>query len=67
MFLRFRAIEEDLAFLDQEVDTIVKSNDGCRRLLELEGVGPIGALLLYATLGTGEPLGMAENFPPTSV
>ena len=26
MFLRFRAIEEDLAFLDQEVDTIVKPN-----------------------------------------
>ena len=24
MFLRFRAIEEDLAFLDQEVDTIGK-------------------------------------------
>ena len=62
MFLRFRAIEEDLAFLDQEVDTIVKSNDGCRRLLELEGVGPIGALLLYATLGTGEAFRNGREF-----
>ena len=54
MSLRFSAIAEALAFLDQAVDTIVKSNEVGRRLLELEGVGPIGALRLSATLGTGE-------------
>ncbi len=66
MFLRFRAIEEDLAFLDQEVDTIVKSNDGCRRL------NLRGSVLseLYSCMRHWEQvrhLGMAENFPHTSV
>ena len=54
MFQRFRATEEDLVFLDDHVAAIVKSNDGCGRLLALERIGPIGALLLNATLGTGE-------------
>ena len=62
MFQRFRATEEDLAFLDEQIKSIVKSNDGCRRLLALEGVGPIGALLLYATLGTGKAFKNGREF-----
>jgi transposase len=41
---------------------LVNANDGCRRLLKLEGVGPIGALLLYATLGTGEAFKNGREF-----
>jgi hypothetical protein len=48
MLMRFIATEEDLVFQDEQVKTFVKANDGCRRLLALEGVGPIGALLLQA-------------------
>lgn len=62
MLERFRATEEDLAFLDAQVRAIVKTNDGCRRLLALEGIGPIGALLLYATLGTGEAFKNGREF-----
>ena len=40
----------------------MKSNDVCRRLLALEGVGPISALLLYATLGTGEAFKNGREF-----
>ena len=62
MFLRFHAAEEDLAFLDEQIKVFVKSNDACRRLLALEGVGPISALLLYATLGTGEAFKNGREF-----
>lgn len=62
MLMRFIAMEEDLAFLDEQVKAFVKANDGCRRLLALEGVGPIGALLLYATLGTGEAFKNGREF-----
>ena len=60
--MRFIATEEDLAFLDEQVKAFVKANDGCRRLMALEGVGPIGALLLYATLGTGEAFKSGREF-----
>lgn len=59
---RFLAIEQDLAFMDEQVATLVASNDCCRRLTALEGVGPIGALLLYATLGTGEAFKNGREF-----
>jgi transposase len=62
MFLRFHATEEDLAFLDEQIKVFVKSNDACQRLLALEGVGPISALLLYATLGTGEAFKNGREF-----
>lgn len=54
MFMRFNAVEDDLEFLDKQIKQVVTSNNGCQRLTALEGVGPIGAVLLYATLGSGE-------------
>jgi transposase len=55
-------MEEDLAFLDEQIKGMVTTNEGCRRLLALEGVGPIGALLLYATLGSGEAFKNGREF-----
>ena len=62
MFMRFHATEEDLAFMDEQIKQIVKSNDGCQRLTALEGVGPIGAILLFATLGSGEAFKSGREF-----
>ena len=62
LLLRFLAMEEDLAFMDEQITALVKSNDGCRRLMALEGVGPIGAVLLYATLGSGEAFKNGREF-----
>jgi transposase len=62
MLMRFHATEEDLAFMDQQIKQIVKSNDGCQRLTALEGVGPIGAILLFATLGSGEAFKNGREF-----
>ncbi len=60
--MRFQATGEDLAFMDEQIKQVVKSNDGCQRLTALEGVGPIGAILLYATLGSGEAFKNGREF-----
>ena len=62
MLMRFRLTEEDLAFMDEQIKQIVKSNDGCQRLMALEGVGPIGAILLFATLGSGDAFKNGREF-----
>jgi transposase len=62
MLMRFLALDEDLVFMDEQIKQIVKTNEGCRRLLALEGIGPIGAVLLYATLGSGEAFKNGREF-----
>ena len=62
MLMRFCAAEEDLAFMDGQIKRLVKSNDACQRLTALEGVGPIGAILLFATLGSGEAFKNGREF-----
>lgn len=62
LYHRFIAIEQDLVFMNEQVATLVSSNYSGRRLTALEGVGPIGALLLYATLGTGEAFKNGREF-----
>ncbi|SEG88299.1 Transposase [Marinobacterium lutimaris] len=54
MFNRYLKLREDIDFLNEQVKQIVKQNDGCNRLTAIEGVGPISAVLLFSTLGTGE-------------
>ena len=62
VMMRFLALDEDLLFMDEQIKQIVKTNEGCRRLLALEGIGPIGAVLLFATLGSGEAFKNGREF-----
>jgi transposase len=62
VLMRFLALDEDLLFMDEQIKQIVKTNEGCRRLLALEGIGPIGAVLLVATLGSGEAFKNGREF-----
>ncbi|MBD3609722.1 MAG: IS110 family transposase [Gammaproteobacteria bacterium] len=54
MYTRFLQLKEDATFLDKEIEQLVKHNAACTRLTKLEGVGPIGSLLLFASFGTGK-------------
>ena len=60
--MKFRALDEDLTFMDAQINQVVRANDGSRRLLALEGIGPIGAVLLVATLGTGDAFKNGRGF-----
>jgi len=40
--------------MDNQIGALIKQNPACLELTKLEGVGPISAVLLFASLGTGE-------------
>jgi len=62
LWRRLGRIREEVAFLTQQIESLVKQQPACHGLTALEGVGPIGAVLLYATLGTGEAFKNGREF-----
>jgi len=62
MHERLIKIKEDIDVLTAQIVALVNNNDACKRLLDLEGVGPISAVLLFATLGSGEAFHNGREF-----
>ena len=62
MHERLLLIKHDIDQLTEQIKVLVKSNDACKRLLDIEGIGPIGAVLLFATLGSGEAFHNGREF-----
>lgn len=62
LWRRLCDLRDDIQQLDTEIKTLVKQNAACKELLALEGIGPIGAVLLFATLGTGEAFANGRQF-----
>ena len=62
MHQRLIEIKQDIDALTMQVVALVNANESCKRLLDLEGVGPISAVLLYATLGSGEAFRSGREF-----
>lgn len=54
LYGRLCELRDDVKRLNTEIESLVRQNPACERLMALEGVGPIGSVLLFATLGTGE-------------
>ena len=46
-------LNEHIKQLDKRVEQMSRAIAPCRELLALEGVGPVGATMLYSTLGNG--------------
>jgi len=59
---RLCVLHEEIRFLTQQIEALVKQHPACHGLMALEGVGPISAVLLYATLGTGEAFKNGREF-----
>ena len=49
----WRSLESDIDAVTKEVETIAATDDGCRRLLAIPGVGPIVATALVAAVADG--------------
>jgi transposase len=62
LYGRLCELRDDVKQLNVEIETLVKHHPCCQRLTALEGVGPIGSVLLYATLGTGEAFVNGRQF-----
>jgi transposase len=62
MFQRLLDMKDDVDVLTRQSEQLVNKNEYCKRLLAIGGVGPIGAVLLYATLGSGEAFQSGREF-----
>jgi len=62
MYSRLLELREDIEAMTKEVDRLAKAHPICSRLMALEGIGPIGALLLYATMGSGAAFSGSREF-----
>jgi transposase len=51
LYQAFKDSREELSAVEQSLFALVRQHPACRRLLQLEGVGPVTALGLYLTLG----------------
>jgi len=62
LYRRLCDLRDDIKRLNREIELLVQHNPVCQQLTALEGVGPISAVLLYATLGTGEAFANGRQF-----
>jgi transposase len=61
LWRKFLDIEQDCKSMDRQVEQLAKDTEPCRRLLKIEGMGPVGATLTYATLGNGSAFANGRN------
>jgi transposase len=59
---RLITLKADIDVLNEHIAALVKQNAACQQLTHIEGIGPIGSVLLYATLGTGEAFANGRQF-----
>lgn len=62
LYGRLCDLRADLERLNDELEMLVQQHPVCRRLLALEGIGPVCSVLLYATLGTGDAFANGRQF-----
>lgn len=53
LYQGLKGAQEELKAVERTLFSLVRQQGACRRLLQLEGVGPVTALGLYLTLGDG--------------
>lgn len=62
LYQRLLELRADLDAMTREVTLLVAHHPVCSRLTALEGIGPIGAVLLYAALGSGQAFANGREF-----
>ena len=62
MYTRLLELREDIEAMTKEVARLARAHPICSKLMALEGIGPIGALLLYATMGSGAAFSSGREF-----
>lgn len=62
LYTRLLELRGHIDEMTKEVELLVKAHPVCSRLTALEGIGPIGALMLYAVMGSGMAFRNAREF-----
>lgn len=61
LWRKFQCLEQECKTMDQQVKQLAQASEPCQRLMQLEGVGPISANLMVATLGNGAAFKNGRN------
>jgi transposase len=61
-FERFNYLGQRLQHYDQKLARLCRQDPRCRRLLKIEGVGPLSATALVATIGNGHEFKNGRHF-----
>ena len=62
LYNRMLDLRGDIEAMTKEINGLVKQHPVCNRLTAIEGIGPIGALSLYAVLGSGQAFTKSREF-----
>ena len=62
MHQRLLELLEDMESMTKEVDGLVKQHPVCKRIIAIEGIGPIGALSLCAVISSGKAFTKSREF-----
>lgn len=57
-----RALDERIEAYDRQLEHLARSNDAARRLMTINGVGPLTALAIVSTVGAGHEFRNARQF-----
>ena len=67
LYQAWKGAREELKAVERSLFALVRQHSDCRRLMQLEGVGPVTALGLYLTLGRVPASSMGERLRPVLV
>lgn len=59
---QWRALETQIADLDLELETIAESNEACRRLQSVPGIGPLASTAMVTAIGNGATFQKGRQF-----
>jgi transposase len=62
LYHRMLELRGDLEAMTRDVNLLVKNHPICSKLTAIEGIGPIGAMSLYASLGSGKAFASGREF-----
>ena len=62
LYEHFKFLDKRIDFYDKKIDSLFKSNEACKRLAEIPGIGPLGATILSSMLGNGGSFKNGRHF-----
>ncbi len=61
-FERFKYLAQRIDSYDRQINALCKQDERCRRLLKVEGIGPLSATALVAAIGNGHEFKNGRHF-----
>ena len=62
LYDRFSSLDKQIANYDKKIEALFKSNEACKRLAQIPGIGPLGATILASILGNGSAFKNGRHF-----